>query len=81
MRARLAELASIKVHPRETQANLATIARLERVYEERLDLRPMLDEWLSTFMAHLESQDLAQIDRVRRELDGALAEIDTSPFA
>ena len=81
VRARLAELASIKVHPRETQANLATIARLERVYEERLDLRPMLDEWLSTFMAHLESQDLAQIDRVRRELDGALAEIDTSPFA
>lgn len=80
IRERLKALESIKVHPREVQANLATIARLERIYEERLDLRPMLEDWLSTFMAHLESQDVTNIERVRKELDGALAQIDPSPY-
>ena len=81
IRERLKSLEGIKVHPRDVQANKATIAKLERVYEERLDLRPMLDEWLSTFMAHLETQDTQAIERIRSELDGALAEIDSSPFA
>ena len=81
VRERLKALEDIKVHPRDVQANKATIAKLERVYEERLDLRPMLDEWLSTFMAHLETQDTQAIERIRSELDGALAEIDSSPFA
>ena len=39
IRERLASLSALKVHPREDQANLATIARIERLYEERLDLR------------------------------------------
>ena len=72
IRERLASLSALKVHPREDQANLATIARIERLYEERLDLRGQLQDWLARFMSILEGQDRVRIERERGELSRAL---------
>jgi molecular chaperone HscC len=78
IRRRLAELEQIKVHPREHQANLAVIARIERLYEESLEQRAMLQEWLARFLGVLESQDLARIERHRVELARALDSVETT---
>ena len=76
IRQRLAQLESIKVHPREEQANLAVIARIERLYEEFLDLRPMLQDWLLRFTAVIERQDRDLIARSRVDLQRALDEVE-----
>ena len=76
IRERLASLSALKVHPREDQANLAAIARIERLYEERLDQRHMLQDWLARFMAVLESQDRVRIERDRGELARALDQLE-----
>jgi molecular chaperone HscC len=78
IRQRLAQLESIKVHPREDQANLAVIARIERLYEEYLELRPMLHDWLSRFMSVIERQDRELISRSRTELQRALDDVESS---
>jgi len=65
--ARLAELAALKVHPREAQANTALIARAERLYAEFLAERELIKTHMTRFMAQLESQDLALISRARVE--------------
>lgn len=76
IRQRLAQLESIKVHPREEQANLAVIARIERLYEEFLDLRPMLQDWLLRFTAVIERQDRDLIARSRVDLQRALDDVE-----
>lgn len=76
IRERLASLSGLKVHPREDQANLATIARIERLYEERLDLRGQLQDWLARFMSILEGQDRIRIERERGELSRALDQLE-----
>ena len=76
IRERLASLSALKVHPREDQANLATIARIERLYEERLDLRGQLQDWLARFMSILEGQDRVRIERERGELSRALDQLE-----
>jgi molecular chaperone HscC len=65
IRARLAELSALKVHPREDQANTALIARAERLYGEFLREREEIKGNLTTFMSLLESQDLTLISRAR----------------
>ncbi len=80
IRERLASLSALKVHPREDQANLATIARIERLYEERLEQRGMLQDWLARFMAVLESQDRTRIERDRGELSRALDQVEAQGF-
>ena len=77
IRQRLAELEKIKIHPREEQANLAVIARIERLYEESLEQRAMLQDWLTRFMGVLESQDRPRIERHRTELARALDEVES----
>jgi molecular chaperone HscC len=67
IRARLNALQSLKVHPREDQANTALIARAERLYGEFLSEREIIKANLTTFMSLLESQNLAQISRARSE--------------
>lgn len=76
IRARLAQLQSLKIHPRDDQANLAIIARIERIYEERLQYRAMLQDWLATFMSVLESQDPGRIGKHRSELCQSLDELE-----
>ncbi len=72
IRQRLAQLAVLKIHPREDQENIAIIARCERLYEELLAHRPLLQDWLARFMGIVESQDRDLITRHRRELGAAL---------
>lgn len=76
IRARLAQLALLKVHPRENQENIAIIARCERLYEELLQSRPMLQEWLANFLGVVERQDLDAIARHRGELSKALDQLE-----
>ncbi len=76
IRERLAALSAIKVHPRDEQANLAAVARIERLYAERLGQRNLLQDWLARFMAALESQDRPRIERERGELSGALDQLE-----
>ncbi|MBB5874993.1 MULTISPECIES: molecular chaperone HscC [Xanthomonas] len=73
---RLQALAELKVHPRDQQQNLALLARVERVYEEYIDARQMVQRWLDQFREVLESQDLTRIERHREELAQALDELE-----
>jgi molecular chaperone HscC len=73
---RLQALSELKVHPRDQQQNLALMARTERVYEEYIDARSMVQQWLAQFREVLESQDLQRIERHREELAQALDELE-----
>ncbi|UXI66738.1 molecular chaperone HscC [Tahibacter amnicola] len=72
IRARFAALSEIKIHPRGKQENIAVLARAERMYEERLDERERLQEWMVRFRAILETQDEKLIRQHREELGKAL---------
>jgi molecular chaperone HscC len=76
IRARLAQLAAIKVHPRDKQENIAVLARAERLYEEMLDYRDTLQQWIVRFKAIVESQDESAIRQHRQQLSNALQEIE-----
>lgn len=66
IRERLDALAGLKVHPREQQANLAVLARLERLYEEHLGpAREQLGHWLLQFRHVLERQEPRSIEQAR----------------
>lgn len=79
---RLADLQYLKVHPRDDQANIAIIARAERLYEERSgDLRQQLAQWLLAFRDELESQEPLRIRSAQKRMQELLAEIEAeSPF-
>jgi molecular chaperone HscC len=72
IRASLAALAELKIHPRDDQANQALIARAERLYGEFLRERDQIKHNLTQFMAILESQDRMHISRARTEFGGYL---------
>jgi molecular chaperone HscC len=74
---RLAELAHLKIHPRDDQINLVLIARAERLYEERTgDVRKALGNWILAFRAVLESQDHLRIRSAQKQFDEALASVE-----
>ena len=72
IRARLAALAELKVHPRDQQENVAVLARAERLYEEFLHERSQLQDWIMQFRAVLDTQDVARIAQHRSQLVEAL---------
>ncbi len=72
IRARLAALAELKVHPRDQQENIAVLARAERLYEEHLHDREHLQAWIMQFRAVVDSQDAALIIRNRDQFVEAL---------
>lgn len=72
IRARLAVLAELKIHPRDQQENIAVLARAERLYEEFLHERNQLQEWIMHFRGILNSQDLALVASHRVQLLEAL---------
>jgi molecular chaperone HscC len=79
---RLAELAALKVHPRDEQPNVAAIARVERLYAESLgDARIQLQQWLVQFQSVLATQDRPQIDQHRDALLSALDAFEAGPVA
>ncbi|MEA9566757.1 molecular chaperone HscC [Xanthomonas sp. WHRI 8932A] len=73
---RLQALEALKVHPRDQQQNIALMARTERVYEEYIDARHLVQQWIVQFREVLESQDLRRIERHRDELAQALDELE-----
>jgi molecular chaperone HscC len=78
---RLAELAKLKVHPRDDVANRTLLARAERLYEERLgDVRAMIGEAISTFSIALERQNADEIEQARKRLATMLDEYDRGFF-
>ncbi|HZP65065.1 MAG TPA: molecular chaperone HscC [Rudaea sp.] len=76
IRARFAALASIKVHPREKQENVAVLARAERLYEEVIDQREAIQEWIVRFQSIVDTQDEARIREEREALTKALDELE-----
>jgi molecular chaperone HscC len=78
---RLAELAKLKVHPRDDVANCTLLARAERLYEERLgDVRAVIGEAISAFSIALERQNAEEIEHARKKLTGMLDEFDRGFF-
>lgn len=66
---RRAALAALKVHPRDDEANIALIARLERCYAMALgEDRDWLQHRLGQFQAQIEAQVLSDIEQVRARI-------------
>ncbi len=76
IRARLAALASLKVHPRDQQENIAVLTRAERMYEEYLHERERLQEWILHFRSALDTQDNALIAKQRQAFADALDQLE-----
>jgi molecular chaperone HscC len=78
---RLADLAKLKMHPRDDIHNRTLLARAERLYEERLgDVRATIGEAISTFSIALERQKPEEIEQARRKLSDMLDELDRGFF-
>lgn len=76
-RQRMAELAALKVHPRDEQRNIAALSRIERLYAESLgEERPWLQQMLLQFQAVLGMQDPKRVEEHRQALSSALDEFE-----
>jgi molecular chaperone HscC len=75
------ELAALKVHPRDLDANRAALARGARCFEQLLGMkREQVKQLLSHFETVLESQDRAKIDPARREFLEALDKLEGGSY-
>jgi len=81
IKASLAKLAPLKLHPREESANRSAVVRAERLYEELIgDERRAVGEWLDAFNVALGSQDRLRIEGVRKRLSEFLDQIERGPL-
>jgi molecular chaperone HscC len=77
IKAALAKLDSLKIHPRDKQENIYLINRAKRLYEDNLgDVRQQIAEWLGRFENLLDSQDEQRIRRARKDFGEALDSVD-----
>jgi molecular chaperone HscC len=75
------ELAALKVHPRDRDANRAALARAARCYEHFLgDKREEVRRQISTFEAALDTQDIVTADHARAHLLTALDTLEGQSF-
>ncbi len=75
------ELAKLKVHPRDQDANRAVMARAERCYEDALgDRRQVIAQLISRFSAVIEAQDPRAIEAARAEITSTLDSIEGETF-
>jgi molecular chaperone HscC len=75
------QLAALKVHPREQEANRAALARAARCFEELLgDQRSQVGRWISQFESALERQDPREIALSREAFMKALDTVDGKVF-
>ncbi len=66
---RMAELASLKIPPREQEENRFLLAKGDRLYEETTgDMREQVDRLLRRFEAALDTQDREKIEAAREEI-------------
>jgi molecular chaperone HscC len=78
---RLAALAALKVHPRDQDENRAVMARLERLFAERLgDMRQEVGDRLDHFRFLIDRQDSGEITAFRESLVAWLDRVDRSFF-
>lgn len=74
---RLAALQDLKVHPRDQQVNTLLLARLDRLYQERLgESREFIAAMANHFQQMLETQDEQLIRKARSEISQRLAHFD-----
>jgi molecular chaperone HscC len=74
-------LATLKVHPRDDAANLALIARAERLYEQSLgEKREFIARCLSQFAEIIDKQDPRAIEQARTRMSKALDSLDGETF-
>ena len=74
-------LAKLKIHPRDTEAARATMARAERVWEQSLgEQRERVGMMIDQFNAALNSQDPRAVDHACREFSEALDRIEGETF-
>ena len=76
IRAHLAALSQLKIHPRGKQENIALLARAERLFEENLASRQLLQQWIVQFRQSLESQDEQVIREQRASFGQALDQLE-----
>jgi molecular chaperone HscC len=67
----------LKIHPRGKQENVALLARAERLFEEHLPSRQLLQQWIVQFRQSLESQDEQVIREHRTSFAQALDRLET----
>jgi molecular chaperone HscC len=78
---RRAELARLKLHPRDEDSNRAVLERVKRCYEAHLgDMRTHIGSLLSRFETALDSQDPRIVVTTREEIARALDEIEGERF-
>ena len=77
---RLRQLAALKTHPRESAENVAALARADRVFQEHISARPMIQEYSGRFTAILEQQDAREIARMRKELLAVLDRVESETW-
>ena len=64
--ARFAELSSLKIHPREQEANKLLLLRADRMYEESIgDTRKLLEHEINQFEDILNKQNPSEISSAR----------------
>jgi molecular chaperone HscC len=74
---RRAALAALKVHPRDTAANQALLARAERAYEDHLGpWRQQIGQWILAFVNALDSQEPRAIGEAAERLAANLDTLD-----
>ncbi|MGK5030768.1 molecular chaperone HscC [Janthinobacterium sp. MDT1-19] len=78
---RFAELADLKIHPREQMENRTLVTRADRLYEQSLgDVRQYLAAHTANFQAALETQDPNIIRQARTAFAEVLKEIESDSF-
>lgn len=81
LESRRAELAKVKIHPRDTDAIRATLNRAFRCYENRVGAeREFVADLLRKFEETLDRQDPRQCEAARLELSRVLDELDNETF-
>lgn len=74
-------LAKLKIHPRESEANRAALARADRCWQDALgDTRAMVDLWIAEFQDALASQNPRTADRAREVLLARLDQFEGATF-
>ena len=74
---RLAALQALKVHPRDQQVNTLLLARLDRLYQERLGAdRERVAGLANYFQRMLDTQDEQQVRKARSEVTEHLADLE-----
>jgi molecular chaperone HscC len=78
---RLAELAELKIHPRDRIENRTLVAEADRLYEQLLGQeREILAQYVAAFQSVLDKQDPIATRRARESLQDAMSRLDGGSY-